>query len=285
MSTNPDDKQEYDSFDADAYLRDFFNPGKIQLSAKLPLLVKFFAQFEDGSIEMLDAGGGPSFIPLITSARKTSRYVHADYAQSNRTAVERWWKKDPNGFDWRENIRYVLKLEGSSGTDEEVREREELMRRVLSGVVPCDVLSDQVMPPGLEGPYGVVTCLSCLDCVCTSLQSLRAAIGRLSLLVKRGGYLILQVTTVRENHSISEEEQKCVDQRIDEVIHIKAGYHAEPKDIGGFIYNGFMYEEISTYVKIMESCGFTIVEQMEYVYDDPSIKYTDHNGIVIAKKV
>ena len=284
MSTNLDEKQQYDSFDADVYLRDFCT-GKIELYANLPSYVKLFSQFADGSIEMLDAGGGPSFIPLIISARKTSRYVHADYAQSNRTAVERWWKKDPNGFDWRENIRYILKLEGSSGTDEEVREREELMRRVLSGVVPCDVLSDQVMPPGLEGPYDVVTCLSCLDCVCTSLQSLRAAIGRLSLLVKRGGYLILQNSTVCENHSISEEEQKRLDQGVGEVIHTKAGYCPKAKDIGGFEYGGFFYEEISTYVKIMESCGFTIAEQIEYVYDDPSIKYTDQLGILIGKKM
>ena len=276
-------EEEYDSFDADAYLKDFY-VGTIARYHRVPLSVKFISQFADGSIEMLDVGGGPCIIPLIIAARKATRYVHADYAQNNRTAVERWWKKDPTGFDWRENIRYVLKLEGSSGTDEEVMEREELMRRVLCDVIYCDVLSDDIIPPGFEGPYDVVSCISCLECVCSSLQSLSAAIGRLSHLVKGGGYLILENSTVCENHISSDAERKRMDETVGEVIRQEAGYYAGDKDIGGFKYKGFFYEHISTYVKMMESCGFTIVQQKEYIYDDPSINYTDHVGVLIGKK-
>ena len=277
-------EEERDSFDAEAYLKDFY-AGKIDRYTRVPLFVKFTSQFSDGSIEMLDVGGGPCIIPLIITARKVTRYIHADYAQNNRTAVERWWKKDPTGFDWRENVRYVLKLEGSSGTDEEVREREELMRRVLCDVVHCDVLSDHVIPPGFGGPYDVVSCISCLDCVCSSLQSLSAAIDRLSRLVKGGGYLMLESSTVCENHSSSDAERKRMDEKVGEVIRQEAGYYAGDKDIGGFKYKGFFYEHISTYVKMMESCGFTVVEQMEYIYDDPSINYTDHVGVLIGQKM
>ena len=284
MSNARVEQQQYDSFDANVYLNEFC-AGKLGFYANLlSAFVELFSQFADGSIEMLDVGGGPSVIPLIASARKTSRYIHADYASTNRTAVKRWWKNDPEGFNWKENIRFFLKLEGRSGTDQEATEREELMRRVLDDVVHCDVLAGQGVPPGFEGPYDVVSCLSCLDCVCTSAELLGEAIRRLSGLVKSGGYLILQATTTRTGHSVSEEEQKRVDEGVGEVVHTKVGYVPSAKEIGGFKYSGFLYEGISTYVKFVECCGFTVVKQFEYVYDDPSIKYTDHLGVVIGKK-
>ena len=260
--------EQYDSFDANVYLNEFCAEpwnSNLDIDADVAYFVDFFSQFTT-SIEMLDVGGGPALYPLIASARKTSRYVHADYASTNRTAVKRWWKKDPEGFNWREYIRYVLKLEGLSGTDEEVTEREDLMRRVLADVVHCDVLADQVVPAGFEGPYDVVSCLSCLECVCRSVESLDGAIGRLSRLVKSGGYLILQVSTTREGYRT------------------EAGYVPSAKEIGGFIYSGFLYEGISTYVKLVERCGFTVVKQFEYIYNIPSIKFTNNVGVVIGKK-
>ena len=285
MSTDHNDKQQYDSFDANVYLKDFCGAGKIELYANMSYFVELFSRFSDSSIEMLDLGGGPSIIPLIIAARKVSRYIHADYAKNNRTAVERWWKNYPDSFDWRENVRYILKLEGNSGTDEEVTEREDRMRKVLGEVVHCDVLVDQVMPPSFEGPFDVVTCLSCLDCVCTSVDSLHKAIGRLSSLVRSGGYLIVQCSVVRADHSLSEEEQQRKNEAVGEVVHTEAGYVPEAKDIGGFKYKGFIYQGISTYAKLMESCGFTVVKQFVYIYNDPSIKYTDNIGIVVGEKI
>ena len=285
MSTDHADKQQYDSFDANVYLKDFCGKGKIEFYANLPYLVELFSQFSDSSIEMLDLGGGPSLFPLIIAARKVSRYIHADYAKNNRTAVERWWKKDPDSFDWRENVRYILKLEGNSGTDEEVTEREDRMRKVLGEVVHCDILVDQVMPPGFEGPFDVVSCISCLDSVCPSVDSLHEAIRKLSSLVRSGGYLIVQGSVVVADHNLSEEEQQRKNEGIGEVIHTERGYVPEAKDIGGFKYQGFLYERISTYVKLMESCGFTVVKQFEYIYNDPFIKYTDSIGVVVGKKL
>ena len=128
MSTNTEELR-YANFDANTYLKEFCT--ELKCYTYLPAYVEFFSQFPDGSIEMLDVGDEPNIIPLVASARKAVRYVHADYAESNRTAVRRWWKKDPEGFNWRENIRYYLRLEGKEGTDEEVVEREDLMRKVL----------------------------------------------------------------------------------------------------------------------------------------------------------
>ena len=283
MST--DHGQQYDSFDANVYLRDFYGAGKIELYASVPFYVELFSRFSDSSIEMLDFGGGPTIIPLIIAARKVSRYIHADYAKNNRTAVERWWKNYPDSFDWRENVRYILKLEGNNGTDEEVTEREDRMRKVLGEVVHCDILVDQVVPPSLAGPFDVVTCLSCLDCVCTSVDSLHKAIGRLSSLVRSGGYLIVQCSVVRADHKLSEEEQQRKNEAVGEVVHTEAGYVPEAKYIGGFQYKGFFYESMSKYVKLMESCGFTVVKQFDYICNDPSTKYTDSIGIVVGKKM
>ena len=275
-----EEEQRYDAFDADTYLEDFCS--NMECYTHFLAYAEFFSHFRDGSIAMLDFGGGPTIFPLIASAEKATRYVHADYAKNNRTAVERWWLKDPAGFNWRESIRYYLRIEGKEGTDEEVVEREDLMRKALRAVVHCDLLADKIVPPGYEGPYDIVSCLSCLECVCTSVESLGEAIRKLSLLVKSGGYLMLQFTAVREDYIISEEEQ--IRQGGVGIVHTSVRYAEAKNEFAGFKYKGFLYERIETYAKLMESCGFTIVKQLHYLYSNPAIHYTDNEGMVIGKR-
>ena len=101
---------------------------------------------------------------------------------------------DPKAFNWKDNIRRCLQVEGKAGTDEEVLRREERMRNVLEAVLHCDAKSNKAIAEGYEGPYDVVTCSFCLDCV--HVEALTVATGRISTLVKPGGCFILAVTSV-----------------------------------------------------------------------------------------
>ena len=272
----------YDNFDGDVYLKAFYE-GKLECnSCFLHSYGEFYSQFSDASIELLNFGAGPTILQLIASARKLSRYVHADYGKMNRAIVERWWKNEPGAFDWREYIRYYLKFEGRSGTDEEVAEREESMRRLTEAVVYCDVFADEVMPRGYEGPYDVVCSLSCLDWICTSTEALGRSIEKLSRLLKNGGYLMLECSIAAEDHGLPERGVDNMDEC--HVIHTKPGYIPCNHAIGGFKYDGQLVENLTTYKKLMQSCGLTMVHQYEYKYNDPANHYTDIIAIMIGKK-
>lgn len=279
MSDN-EEQQRYENFDADTYLTQFFS--EIESFHNLPSYVELFSHFPDGSITMLDFGGGPSVVPLIASAQKVTRYVHADLARNNRIAVDRWWKKEPGAFDWRENIRYYLKLEGKCGTDEEVTEREARMREVLDGVIHCDINAQSIVPPGYQGPYDVVSCLSCLDCVCKSMDDLANAIkNRLSLLVKNGGYLMLEFSSVREDYTPEEQQ----DPGAQYLVRTSARYDPTAVTVAGFEYKGFLYEKGEDIAKLFESCGYTDVKRTEYIYENPSARYKDNIVLLIGRKL
>ena len=278
MSDN--EEQRYENFDAETYLTQFFS--EIESFHNLPAYVELFSRFEDGSITMLDLGGGPSILPLIASGQKVKRYVHGDFARNNRLAVERWWKEEPGAFDWRENIRFYLTLEGKVGTNDEVTTREACMRNALAAVIHCDVMAQSVVPPSYEGPYDVVSCLSCLDCVCKSTQEMEEVISQnLSPLVKKGGYLMIEVSSVRDDY-MPEEKQ---DPGAQYVVRTSVRYDPTTVKVAGFEYSGFLYEKGETLAKLLESCGYTDVRQTEYIYENEDARYADNIVLLIGRKL
>lgn len=278
--SDTEEEQRYENFDADTYLTQFFS--EIESFHNLPSYVELFSRFPDDSITMLDFGGGPSIVPLIASAEKVTRYFHADLARNNRVAVERWWKSEPGAFDWRENIRCYLKLEGKRGTDEEVASREARMKKVLSAVITCNAKAKNAVPPGYEGPYDVVSCLSCLDCVCKSTDELADAIkNKMSALVKSGGYFMMECSAVREDYTPEELQ----DRDAQYVVRTSARYDPSTVKVAGFDYNGFLYEKGENLAKLLESCGYTDVKQTDYIYENPEAKYKDNITLLIGRKL
>ena len=253
----------YAQFDTQCYLSQLFHD--ITIFQDVPTFTKFFSQFPDNSLTMLDYGGGPNVFPLIVGAEKVKRYVHADYAKNNRDEVERWKKMDPQAFNWKENVRRCLQVEGKAGTDEEVLRREERMRNVLEAVVHCDAKSDKAIAEGYEGPYDVVTCAFCLECVFDSAESLIEAIGRITTLVKPGGYFILTVS--------------CVDEEA------KSAYYFVQSPIAGFQYGGFLCAPAQLYTDAFKAKGYEVISQLVRPYRHPTLDIDDAVAITIGRKL
>ena len=252
----------YELFDSQEYLSKLFHD--ITIFQDVTAFTKFFSQFPDNSVTMLDYGGGPNVFPLIVGAEKVKRYVHSDYAKNNRDEVERWRKMEPKAFDWKDNIRRCLKLEGKTGTDEEVLKREERMRSVLEAVVYCDAKSDKVIAEGYEGAYDIVTCSFCLECVFKSIESLSEAIGRISTLVKPGGYLITTTSSIDNN---------------------SAPYLFDQIPIAGFKYGSFLCAPAQSYVDVFKANGYEVTSQVVRPYRHPSLDIDDTVAITIGKKL
>ena len=257
-----DGRGNYDLFDSQDYLSKLFTD--VTVLQDVAAHVEFFSQFPDNSVTMLDYGGGPNVFSLIVGAEKVTRYVHSDYAKNNRDEIERWRKMDPQAFNWQENVRRILKLEGKDGTDEEVQRREDRMRRVLEAVVYCDAKSDKMIADGYEGPYDIVTCSFCLDCVFQSVEALTEAIGRLSALVKPGGYFVLSVTGIIDDN--------------------ETPYFYDQIPIAGFKYDGYLLAPARCYIDAFKANGYTVTRQVVRPYHHPTIDVDDAVAITFGKK-
>ena len=257
-----DGRGNYDLFDSQDYLSKLFTD--VHVMQDVAAHVEFFSQFPDNSVTMLDYAGGPNVFSLIVGAEKVTRYVHSDYAKNNREEVERWRKMDPQAFSWQENVRRILKLEGRDGTDEEVLSREDRMRRVLEAVVYCDAKSDKMIADGYEGPYDIVTCSFCVECVFQTVEALTEAIGRLSALVKPGGYLVLTVSGIIGDNA--------------------APYFYDQIPIAGFKYDGFLLAPARCYVDAFEANGYTVTRQVVRPYHHPTLGVDDAIAITFGKK-
>ena len=58
-------------------------------------------------------------------------------------------------------FKYVVEVLEGKGDD--VIKRQNELRALVKGVIPCDILSDPILiVPGYEGPYDVIISICCL---------------------------------------------------------------------------------------------------------------------------
>ena len=142
------------------------------------------------SLKILDYGTGPAIMTVISAAPHSSKIILSDYSPENRESLTLWLEKSDNAFNWSPLFDHVVqKLEGKS--EEEARKREELVRKVVTAVIHCDIYSDPIVEKGFEGTYDVVSSSCCLNSSCSTRRDFKNNLQKLAKLVKPGGILIL----------------------------------------------------------------------------------------------
>ena len=139
-------------------------------------------------VRILDYGAGPSIMPCISSVTKASEIILADYTESNLKALSQWLNGDHDAFDWSPHFEYVIRqLEGKK--DEDLKERQEKVRKTVKAVVHCDLTKD---PPIHEcyKEFDVVITSLVAEIVATNLDELTTYLERIGRLVKPGGTLL-----------------------------------------------------------------------------------------------
>ena len=142
-------------------------------------------------LKVLEFGSGPVPIYQCSTPLHASEVVFAEYTERNRKVLQKWLDKDPDAFDFTPFFKYVVQdLEGK-GEDEVIKRQDEL-RALVKGVIPCDILSDPILTvPGYEGPYDVITSSFCLPGSVGSLEGFDEAIKKLTAYLRPGGVLLL----------------------------------------------------------------------------------------------
>ena len=158
----------------------------------LTCLHRFFQSYQPpvGGAKLLEFGGGAVVSNLISAATKCKEIVFGEFEQDNRDAVNLWLSKDPSAFNWQLFFSYVVgTLEG--GTEENIEERKELLRKTVKAVVPFDIF--QADPSEDKGPYDIVTSALCLESICFTKEQYMESVAKMAHLLKPGGVVAMEV--------------------------------------------------------------------------------------------
>ena len=196
-----EDYMDYDRFDPFVYIKNRYTIVNDWNSQPLKLLHNIFQSYSStpAGLKVLDFGCGPVPIYQCSSPLHASEIVFAEYTEKNRNILQMWIDNDPNAPDFTALFKYVVQdLEGKG--EEEVVKRQDDLRRLVKGVIPCDALHDPpLLVPGYEGPYDIIFSSLCLTAACTTHEEYSQAIGRLTKYLKPGGKLILQGLRPKED--------------------------------------------------------------------------------------
>uniref|UniRef100_A0A672M0N8 Phenylethanolamine N-methyltransferase n=1 Tax=Sinocyclocheilus grahami TaxID=75366 RepID=A0A672M0N8_SINGR len=176
----------YQGFDPVAYLHYNYTPpradfeGRSIVPWKLSCLHKAFTE---GDI-LVDVGSGPTLYQVMSGCERFDRVILSDFLEVNRKVLQSWLQEGKSSIDWTAYFKYVCELEGQKATR---------LRSVVSDVLPVDVHQSFPLSPEFLPPSGADCLVSsfCLESVSHDLLSFNHALGHISSLLKKGGYLLL----------------------------------------------------------------------------------------------
>ena len=155
------------------------------LKQKLQCFHESFLTVPNG-VKVLDYGAGPTIALAISSATKASDIVLADFCEKNLKFINGWLNYEADAFDWSPYFAYVVQeLEGKG--EKEAKEREQIVRKLIKVVVPCDINNDPPIEQGFDTLYDVVMCSLVIDGASNTIEEYHRNIARLGQLVKPGG--------------------------------------------------------------------------------------------------
>ena len=114
----------------------------------------------------------------------------SDYAERNCKALRQWLDSDPAAYDWSSSFKFVVQeLEGKD--EEEVKKRQDLVRKLVKAVVHCDITQEPPIQSDYDQLYDVVICCLVLEGTASISEEYAANFQRLGKLVKRGGSILI----------------------------------------------------------------------------------------------
>ena len=159
-------------------------------------LHKFFAKYNskwnNDTARLLEFGGGPVITSLISAAPHVNQITFAAYLEGERNEIELWKHEKEGGQDLGSHFKYVVNEVEHIEGDDAWRERETLLRKRITSIVPCDALNDNPLFDKQE-PFEIISTSVCLETACTSYTQYKEAIMRLVGLLKPGGFFLMVI--------------------------------------------------------------------------------------------
>lgn len=189
MTNDIDEYDHYDAFDPVLYLHTFYNDIGNEGYGLLKFLHKVF-ETQPKHCKMLEFGGGPTILEMISAARVVSEIHFAEYVPANCAIVQRWVDGNDSDYDWSPYFEAVLQLEGMKHPSKKaIAERMQLLRQKVTRVVKGDIYQNP--PLDTDSAYDIINCCYCLDSVTDDYQEWVGFIKKLSEFLRPGGTISL----------------------------------------------------------------------------------------------
>ena len=157
---------------------------------------KYNSKWNNKTARLLEFGGGPVIVNLISAVPYVNQIIFSAHAESERKEIELWKNKEEGAHDWSPHFQAVVnKVEQIAG-DDAWREREELLRKRITNIIPCDIRCDDPLLTKQE-PFEIISTSLCLEAACSTYIEYKEAVKKLVALLKPGGFLFM-ITHERE---------------------------------------------------------------------------------------
>ena len=185
------------NFDGSTYLKIYY--GKDYINSRHFALRCCHEVFQSlpGGLSVLDYGSGPSVYFAISAAAKASEIILAEYTESNRKMLHQWLEKHPDAYDWSPYFSHVVQVLEEKG-EEEIEERQDLVRQLVKDVVSCDIFQDPPIQRGYDRQYDVVMSSMCISSTSRTQEEYLQAHKKLGKLVKPGGIMMMYGAEIEE---------------------------------------------------------------------------------------
>ncbi|XP_067669179.1 phenylethanolamine N-methyltransferase-like [Haliotis asinina] len=146
--------------------------------------------FVEGKIEgrrLLDIGTGPSVHSIISASSHCDNIYLTDFVPQNRDALKRWLRGDLQ-HSFESFFRFVVNKEGKGQSWDE---RENQLRRKISGIFHIDLRQDDPLAPNAMSKFDIITSSLCLEAASDDIAGYEAIVKRVGSLLKDGGHVVL----------------------------------------------------------------------------------------------
>lgn len=175
------------------------------------------SKWNNETARLLEFGGGPVITSLISAVPYVDQITFAAYAESERQEIELWKNEKEGAHDWSSHFKYVVhEVEHISGDADAWRKREELLRKRISSVVPCDIFCDNPLLTKQE-PFEIVSTSLCLEAACKTIAEYKEGIKKLVGLLKPGGFLLMFIVERETFYMVGEKKWFCLYLTLDQV--------------------------------------------------------------------
>ena len=167
---------------------------------------RYNSKWDKHSARILEFGGGCVISHLISAVPYTKEIIFAAYCENERREVELWRENKDGAHDWSPFFKYIVnELEGGEVSKCGWKEREQLLRRTMKAVIPCDITKEY--PLGVqEEPFEIISTNLCLEAACKSYIEYKAAVKKLAGLLKLGGFMTMSVVERETYYTVGQDK-------------------------------------------------------------------------------
>ena len=132
-------------------------------------------ELSDGHGLVMDLGCGPSIANIISASNWSDKIYMAELLEGNRKEIVKYLCQDDDAWDWRPYFQFHTELEGGQEPDMV----EQRVRKSITGILECDLSSDQVFRPEVfDQQVDIMICSLVFDVVCTDTENFKVVLGR-----------------------------------------------------------------------------------------------------------